>query len=209
MPDPAPVPGPVPEPELNATAASLLGFLQAGEASGYELVGIAQQSIGDFWSLTRSQVYRELSALAGRGLVTAGPAGRRARRPYTITDAGRAAFTRWLDRAPEPEQIRYPLLLTVSFGAALRPGRIREFVAGHRVAHERRLADYLSKVEAGGLDRHLRATLAFGIRYERAVLAWMDELPSLLDPGPGSDSGSAASPADAGAGLEGRGQGQV
>ncbi|MGK5532817.1 PadR family transcriptional regulator [Streptomyces sp. URMC 129] len=177
----------VPERELNATAASLLGFLHAGEASGYELVGIAQELIGDFWSLTRSQVYRELSALADRGLVAAGPAGRRARRPYAITDEGRAAFARWLGRAPEPEQIRYPLLLTVSFGAALPPGRLREFVAGHRAAHERRLADYLVRAGDGGLDPHQRATLAFGIRYERAVLAWMDELPSIL--GGGTDAG--------------------
>ena len=34
--------------ELNSTAASLLGFLHDGPASGYELVGIAEDLISDF-----------------------------------------------------------------------------------------------------------------------------------------------------------------
>lgn len=166
--------------DLNPTAASLLGFLHAGEASGYELVGIAQAFIGDFWSLTRSQVYRELATLAERGLVTAGATGMRARRPYRLTDAGRAAFAAWLAQPPEAEQIRYPLLLTLAFGAHLDTERLLEYVATHRVEHDRRLNDYLAATEADGLDPYHRATLRFGIHYERAVLAWMDELPGLL-----------------------------
>ncbi len=39
---------------LNATAASLLGFLHAGPASGWDLLRIAQTSIGRFWSITSS-----------------------------------------------------------------------------------------------------------------------------------------------------------
>ena len=52
---------------LNATAASLLGFLHQGPMSGWDLAATAQTLIGDFWSLTRSQVYRELSAMASAG----------------------------------------------------------------------------------------------------------------------------------------------
>ncbi|TRO60532.1 PadR family transcriptional regulator [Streptomyces sp. IB201691-2A2] len=167
--------------DLNPTAASLLGFLHGGEASGYELVHTAEQLIGDFWTLTRSQVYRELAALAGRGLVEAGPAGPRSRQPYRLTDEGRAAFAAWLAEPPGSEQIRYPLLLTIAFGSALDRDRLTEFIAGHRADHEKRLADYRERVAAGAPDRFTEATLAFGIRYEEAVLAWMDELPAILD----------------------------
>lgn len=166
--------------DLNPTAASLLGFLHAGEASGYELVSTAQQVIGDFWTLTRSQVYRELTALARRGLVEAGPAGPRSRQPYRLTDEGRAAFAAWLAEPPGSEQIRYPLLLTLAFGSALDHDRLMGFIAEHRTAHEKRLADYREQEAAGLPDRFAAATLAFGIRYEEAVLAWMDELPGLL-----------------------------
>ena len=166
--------------ELNPTAASLLGFLHAGEASGFELVEIAEAFIGDFWSLTRSQIYRELSAMAERGLVEAGPTGARSRRPYRLTDAGREAFAAWLAQPPGAEQIRFPLLLTLAFGASVDRDRLLGHVAEHRRRHVLRLADYRATAEAGGLDPYQRATLAFGIRYEEAVIAWTDDLPAIL-----------------------------
>ncbi len=82
----------MPPRPLNATAGSLLGFLHEGPMTGYDLVAVARNRIGDFWSLTQSQVYRELAAMAEDGLVAAGQRGRRDRRPYELTDAGRAAF---------------------------------------------------------------------------------------------------------------------
>jgi DNA-binding PadR family transcriptional regulator len=166
--------------DLNPTAASLLGFLHNGAASGYELMNIAQLVIGDFWSLTRSQVYRELADLAGRGLVQAQPVGPRARRPYQLTDAGRAAFAAWLAQPPAAEQIRYPLLLTLSFGSLLDLNRLLSYIEEHRAIHAQRLASYRDIVAAGGFDRYIQATLAFGIRYEEAVLAWIEELPAIL-----------------------------
>ncbi|WP_314176960.1 PadR family transcriptional regulator [Streptomyces winkii] len=173
--------------DLNPTAAALLGFLHDGEASGYELVRTATELIGDFWTLTRSQVYRELSALADRGLVRAEPVGPRSRQPYRLTDAGRAAFAEWLARPPGGEQIRYPLLLTMAFGSMLERERLLEFVAEHRAVHESRLRRYRETCEADGLDPYEKATLAFGLRYEQAVLDWMDELPSILSGGRGPD----------------------
>ena len=124
---------------LNATAASLLGFLHDGPRTGWDLVATAQLVIGNFWSLTQSQVYRELTAMAGSGLVKAGERGHRDRRPYEITDAGRQAFAGWLDREPGPENIRFPLLLTLAFGRHLRPQRLAGFLAQHRSQHASRL----------------------------------------------------------------------
>jgi Transcriptional regulator PadR-like family len=59
----------------NATVGSLLGFLHDGPQSGWDLVDTAQQAIGDFWSLTRSQVYRELTTMAADGLIEADEVG--------------------------------------------------------------------------------------------------------------------------------------
>ncbi|MBW3641973.1 MAG: PadR family transcriptional regulator [Actinobacteria bacterium] len=167
---------------LNATAASLLGFLHAGPMTGWDLVATAEVVIGDFWSLTRSQVYRELTAMEAAGLVQAGEVGPRERRPYRLTDAGREAFRRWLEREPGPEQIRYPLLLTIAFGRHLDPERLAAFVAAHRSVHAARLADYETLQGDGSdhLDPYARATLDFGVRYERAVLEWFEHLPGLL-----------------------------
>jgi DNA-binding PadR family transcriptional regulator len=167
---------------VNATAASLLGFLHERPMSGWDLLTTAQVLIGDFWTVTRSQVYRELTAMEAAGLVVAGPPGPRERRPYELTDAGRAAFRDWLQQSPGSEQIRYPLLLTIAFGRHLPPGRLAAFVAEHRVIHEERLAGYLAlQTDAGdNLDAYATATLDFGIRYEAAVVDWFDHLPTEL-----------------------------
>ncbi len=176
---------------MNATAASLLGFLHERPMSGWDLVSTAQALIGDFWSITRSQVYRELAAMADAGLVRAERAGARDRRPYRLTAAGRRAFRRWMEVEPGPEQIRYPLLLKISFGRHLPPDRLAAFVSAHRRVHAGRLQRYReaeAAVGAGGDgDPFAAATLDFGIRYERAVLEWFDHLPDQL----GSDLGRA------------------
>ncbi len=169
---------------LNATAASLLGFLHEGPMTGWDLVAVAQQRIGNFWTLTQSQVYRELAAMAKAGLVEAGPPGPRDRKPYSITEAGRAAFAEWIDHEPGLEQIRFPLLLTIMFAAHLPADRLRSMVAAHRDVHAERLAryeQYRAEVhDDPGTDPFRRATLEFGLRYERAVLDWFDELPAVL-----------------------------
>jgi len=170
------------ERPLNATAASLLGFLHLGPLTGWDLVATAQMVIGDFWSITQSQVYRELAAMADAGLVEAGERGQRDRRPYSITAAGRVAFAAWVNRQPGEETIRFPLLLTMAFGRHLPPERLAAFLAHHRELHETRLATYEEQrtaAEAAGadVDPFVMATLDFGLTYERAVLAWFDRLP--------------------------------
>lgn len=168
---------------LNATAASLLGLLHAGPLSGWDLVATAQTVIGDFWTVNRSQVYRELTAMSEAGLVEAGEPGARDRRPFTITAAGREAFATWIAVEPGEETIRFPLLLTIAFGRHLPPDVLAAFVRRHRDTHTRRLASYeqlLASMESADTepDPYLLATLTFGITYERAVLSWFDQLPA-------------------------------
>jgi DNA-binding PadR family transcriptional regulator len=170
------------ERRLNATAASLLGFLHAGPMTGWDLVATAQGAIGDFWSLTQSQVYRELAMMAEAGLVEAGEREARDRRPYRLTEAGRKAFADWAEREPGPETIRFPLLLAIGFGRHLPPGRLAGYVRRHREIHAERLAEYERTRAAaaagdGPPDPYATATLDFGLAYERAVLAWFDALP--------------------------------
>jgi hypothetical protein len=70
---------------VNATAAALLGLLHEGPMTGGQLMAAAERRFGSYWSMTRSQVYRELPALAaepGREIV---------RNPVAL----RAAFGRY------------------------------------------------------------------------------------------------------------------
>ncbi len=175
----------MPDRPLNATAASLLGFLHDGPLTGWDLVATAQARIGDFWSLTPSQVYRELAAMAEAGYVRAGERGRRDRRPYAITDPGRAAFAEWAQQEPGMESIRFPLLLALGFGSYVPSERLARWLARHRSIHAERLARYESGPPPS--DRYAAATLDFGIRYERAVLEWFDALPRDMTHPQGAD----------------------
>jgi DNA-binding PadR family transcriptional regulator len=171
---------------LNATAASLLGFLHDRPLSGYELSATAEQAIGDFWSLTQSQVYRELAWMAEAGLVEPGEREARDRRRYALTDAGRVAFSEWVSRPPDTETIRHSLLLTVRFGRYLPPERLTTFLRQHRDAHAEKLRNYEEQASAMAAapsafrDPYAQATLAFGIAYERAVLGWFIEIQDIL-----------------------------
>lgn len=161
---------------INATAASLLGFLHEGPMTGWDLVATVQQRIGQFWSITTSQVYRELAAMERAGLIDAGAKGPRDRKPYTLTDEGRQVFADWIDRDPGPENIRHPLLLTVTFGDHLPPERLTQMLAAHRAVHERQLAEYEKERDECAVSGFGAATLDFGILYERAVLEWLDRM---------------------------------
>jgi len=164
---------------LNSTAASLLGFLHEGPMSGWDLATQAQQRIGDFWTITQSQVYRELTTMDAAGLVTKGERGARERTPYRITDTGREAFAEWIARDPGAETIRVPLLLTLSFGEHLEPAHRDRIIAANKNIHQDRLDRYLDE-DPTALAPHQRATLEFGIAYERAVLHWFDQLPHIF-----------------------------
>ena len=99
---------------------------------------------------------------------------------YTISEAGRLAFSGWISREPGPELIRFPLLLTIFFGEHVEPSRLDRFLRIHRLEHERRLEQYRQFDEAlAGTSTSRRNTVRFGILYEEAVLAWFDSLPKL------------------------------
>ena len=163
--------------DLNPTAASLLGFLLQGPMTGWELSQTAEQSIGNFWNVTRSQVYRELRSLEAAGLVEAGEAGPRDRRPFLLTDAGRRVFSDWIDRVPGDEIVRFPLLLTVFFRDRVDPARLDRFLHEHELRHLRRLEEYERLARDLTEDSGPAQVLRFGIEYERTVLRWLAALP--------------------------------
>jgi len=173
-------------PRLNATAAALLGLLLDRPMTGWDLMAAAQERVGEFWSLTQSQVYRELATMAERGLVSAGPPGPRDRKPYAVTAAGRSAFAEWLDGEPGADQVRIPLLLTIAFAGHLPAGRLAEIVDAQRAVHAERLERYRAAQRmlgaASGVDPARSATLEFGLRHEQAVLDWFAALPGILAP---------------------------
>lgn len=95
----------------------------------------------------------------------------------------RAAFKAWVNTTPEPENLRIPLLLRLTFADERDPEALHAVLAQHRGVHQKRLKEYRSfdrELSAGGVPSTQRLTLAFGIAYETAVLGWFERLPSGL-----------------------------
>lgn len=168
--------------DLNATQASLLGFLHDGPATGWDLIEEVRRGLARFWNVTSSHVYRELRTLEDRGLVRAGEPGPRDRQPFRITAKGRRAFARWIRQEPGPEQIRIPLLVTLWFARHLDAPTLATFLEHHHDEHEQRLTEYRALADAfadtEAPDPHIGAVIDFGIAYERAFLEWLESLPS-------------------------------
>ncbi|HEV7896479.1 MAG TPA: helix-turn-helix transcriptional regulator [Planosporangium sp.] len=167
------------ESGLNATAAALLGLLHEGPMTGGQLMAAATRRLGPFWSMTRSQVYRELPALAELGYVKLGKPGARSSQPYAITPAGKRAFARWLAEPDGREALRNPVALRVAFGSHQSPAQLRELYDQATEYHTAALADARERAretrKAG--DEFGAAALDFAVGYHRAALSWLKSLP--------------------------------
>jgi DNA-binding PadR family transcriptional regulator len=98
----------------------LLGLLATRSWTGYELTQQVRRSLRFVWRFSEGHLYREQKRLVDLGWATVDeePAGRRSRKRYTITEAGRDALAVWL--RTEPEEPRFQV-----------EGVMRAFFADH------------------------------------------------------------------------------
>jgi DNA-binding PadR family transcriptional regulator len=163
--------------ELNATAAALLGLLHEGPATGGQLVSAARDRFGSFFSVTRSQVYRELPALADAGLVRLGKQGPRSSQQYLVTAAGKKAFKAWLGSEPGPDHLRSPLILRLVHADALTAKQRAALIeSAKKVYSDEHEAAKTAVKSADGA--YSKAVAEFGVARARAVLKLLDSIPT-------------------------------
>ena len=161
--------------DVNPTAAAILGLLHRRPMSGYDLAGEIAGSIGYFWNVTRSQLYRELRDLAERKLIALSAREARDRRVCSITAAGRRVFAGWMAEPSDACIVRQPLLLALFFADHVEPERVREWIVHHRGLRRERLTTYeklLPRIRE--VAQYPALSLEFGIALERMTLNWLD-----------------------------------
>jgi PadR family transcriptional regulator, regulatory protein AphA len=146
---------------------AIIGFLCIEPMSGYTLQKRFEATVASYWSVTQSQIYRELHSLQADGLVsveTIPGDGKPAQKVYSPTLAGRTVFEKWLSEPVEPQSIRHPLLLKLSF-------------AGHQppMVAQKLLKEYIRELES--IEREYRsrvgASQIFGLAAStREALLW-------------------------------------
>ncbi|WP_142000600.1 PadR family transcriptional regulator [Amycolatopsis cihanbeyliensis] len=159
--------------DLNATAAALLGLLHDGPATGGQLVAEAEERFGTFFSVTRSQVYRELPALAKEGLVRLGKQGPRSSQQYVITAAGKRAFKSWLTSESGPDHLRSPLILRLVHSGSLTAKQRANLLDSARETYNQELDDAKAAAKAAP-DPYAKAIAEFGQAHAKAALKLLD-----------------------------------
>ena len=162
---------------VNATAAAILGLLHDGPMTGGDLVAAAGDRFGGFFSVTRSQVYRELPALAEAGLLRLGKLGPRASQQYRINAAGKRAFRAWLAGPGGADALRSPLVLRLRYAGGLSANDRDKLLATSRSAYTDRLKIAQEAVGAAA-DPCERAVAEFTVTHLEAMLTLLDAIPT-------------------------------
>ncbi|MEV4655508.1 PadR family transcriptional regulator [Micromonospora sp. NPDC049301] len=164
---------------VNPTAAALLGLLHEGPMTGGQLMAAAERRLAPYWSMTRSQVYRELPVLAERGFVRLGKPGPRMSQPYSLTASGKRTFSRWLTESPGRDTIRNPIALRMAFGELHSSSQLKSLYATANEYHTEALAQVREQVKNAKRDGETydASALEFAVAYHRAALSWLKSAP--------------------------------
>ncbi|MGH9186208.1 MAG: PadR family transcriptional regulator [Acidimicrobiales bacterium] len=166
--------------KLTPTSYLILGLVgRVGPCTAYEMKAEVSAGIGHFWTFPHSQLYAEPARLAAAGLLAEEQeeTGRR-RRLYTLTSEGERRLQRWLADPPvELTEIRDMALLKLYFSGLTEPAQVQINAAAAAAVHRGQLDAYerVAK-DVARRDPFGRATLELGLRYERAAVAFWEEL---------------------------------
>lgn len=165
---------------LNPTSRLLLGMIQLGKRSGYEIKQLADISARFFWNVSYGQIYPELKRLEEAGLITGEDEaqGGRARRVYSLTSAGEQALSGWLrDPAALTYEVRDEGMLKLFFSDSLDPAERERLLRTMRARHQE-VVDRLAEIEPDAADKGSGPylTLRLGLGFHRAMVELCDEL---------------------------------
>lgn len=98
----------------------LLGLLNYGSMTGYELYKVFQDSLNYFWQVQISQIYRELNEMEKKGWLTSEyeiQTDKPNKKIYTITESGLQEFHNWFSRGNSEDAIavRSAFLMKIFF----------------------------------------------------------------------------------------------
>jgi PadR family transcriptional regulator AphA len=173
---------PKPQLSLSTTESTVLGLLAFGQRSGYDLLRLAEESVGYIWTPSRSQIYKVLPRLVAAGHATAREVEQE-RRPdkavYTITPQGRKTLRAWLGEIEdEPANPSTIFALKLFFCDLVAPEVALAQLDAYRSFLTRRLERYeeLRKQPTSQPRVFPQFVLARAIVRIRATLQWADEV---------------------------------
>ena len=175
---------------------TLLGFLSFAPMTGYDLKKYIDSSTEFFWHAELAQIYPTLKQLEETGLVESEvepQEGKPDRKIYSLTKAGRAALSEWLNEPlSEIPPIKEPVLLQLFFSGALGKTMVLEQLQRQLALHRAKLKHYQTETKAviqevislTGLKRDgvmWELTRQFGEDYEKHYIRWLERAIQTVD----------------------------
>ena len=168
---------------------TLLGFLNYGPMTGYDLKKHIDSSTQFFWHARLSQIYPTLKRLDENGLTESKikpQEGKPDKKFYAITEKGRAALLSWLNEYPsEVAPSKQPELLKIFFAAELEKEDILTFLRSQLSLRQTQLHKYQTEtttyiekvIKETDLVREgtlWELTRQFGEEHEKMYIAWLE-----------------------------------
>jgi DNA-binding PadR family transcriptional regulator len=173
-------------PKLPTTEYAVLGLVAHRESSGYDLAQAAARGIGYIWAPSRSQIYKVLRRLEGRGLIVRRDVAQRGKPDkalYRVTPAGRKTLVDWIEEVEdEPTGGPSIFLLKILFAWAAPPAAGLAQLDAYERHLQRVVAHFEERVRLLPPDDppHSLAALKHGIARGRTTLRWIEETRAVL-----------------------------
>ncbi|RDI25685.1 PadR family transcriptional regulator [Rhodococcus sp. AG1013] len=157
---------------------ALLVLIAGQPRSGYDIGHEFDGMLKFVWHAKPTQVYPELKRLAAEGLIREQDEGPRGRKPYEITDAGRAALRHWLTATTPDHSLRNETVLRSFALWLVEPDEATAFLSGELEYHRARLRG-MRALKAGldlasPADRAALLGLEAGLRRLEAMISWSE-----------------------------------
>ena len=165
----------------------ILGLLNYGEMTGYEIKEVFGHSLNYFWTAQTSQIYRELQTIEKNGWaesIRIEQFGKPDKKVFHITEDGKKELVHWLAFEDSGFSLRTPLLMKVFFMGELKKEEGLRFFEEFRTQMKRyleglQMADGYIEMFASQIQEEEKAifwemTLDFGKRNMQMYVEWAE-----------------------------------
>ena len=165
---------------------AILGFLEVGPKTGYDLKQRFDRSVSGFWHADQSRIYRTLEKLRDREWVSqevVAQTDRPNRKLYSITELGRDAFYRWMEDCQSGPPSRNGFLVQLFFAGLLSDEEAIKLLEDKKRRVVDVLASFPERYRLGSAYAHDEServdffhwlTLDSAVHMRYAYLTWID-----------------------------------
>jgi DNA-binding PadR family transcriptional regulator len=177
--------------KINKSRYAILGMLFDKSRSGYEIKSRMLESTAHFWQESDASIYPMLKILEKEGKVQSRDelVGKRARKIFEITQAGKNEFVAWMGLPAESESHRDELLLKLFFGANTSKEEIIKQLQSKLQQYKKKKAEFtiieidaFSQVPDTNIHKLFwQMTLKNGIMHCDSQIAWIKDCLQVLE----------------------------